>query len=490
MNPSDSSQFASFQDSQQALAVSIARAVQLGLPATEPEEVIQTSVRAALRIEARKNELLLAYLRCALVGTLILASAVAYLRPDWLGTDAAPWWPAGLGLALWLAASIGLTVALAQGWYEPWLKRAVPALDALGITLGFVLMGFSFARRGLSAPAGVYVAAGVACVFLAFSGAVRLSRSGARLATLLALVAWLVIWSIGPMPVMAGVLAAGLILATGSLAARVTRVIRRMIVDEVTRLRLVQLYERAQEAIVAREEVLRVVSHDLRNPLGTIRMAVDMILEDSPTEAERVRYLGMIRRQGETMRHLVDDLLDTARIQSGRLAIEPRSIALGDLIDSAVEMMSPLAGERRISLTAFTPDRSMLIRADPDRISQVFSNLIGNAVKFTSEGGAITVSSMRMGDKVRVTVADTGAGMPPEQLAKIFGRMWQAQPGDSRGIGLGLTIAEAIIEAHGERIGVQSRIGEGTEFWFTLSVAEALGSIAEARGNTRSAAAD
>lgn len=465
-------------DSQQALAHSIARAVQLGLPEMDSEEAIQSSVRDALRVEARKNELLLAYFRCALVGTVILASAVSYLRPEWLGTSIAPWWPAGLVLALWFIASVGFTVLLARGWYRPVLKRAVPMADAVGVTLGFLLMDLNFTRHGTTAPPGPYVAAGVACAFLAFSGAVRLSRSGARLATLLALAAWLAIWIIGSIPPMAGVLTAGLVLAIGSLATRITRVIRRVIIDEVTRVRLVQLYERAQEAINAREDVLRIVSHDLRNPLGTIRMATEVMLEDSPSEADRIRYLGMIKRQGEAMRHLVDDLLDAARIEARRLSIEARQVEVGVLIDSAVEMMKPLADERRITVDVFASDRSVAVRVDPHRIGQVFSNLIGNAVKFTPEGGRITLTSTRMAGKIRLSVADTGPGIPPEQLPEIFGRMWQARKDDTRGIGLGLTIAQAIVQAHGERIGVESRPGEGTEFWFTVPIADASDSAA------------
>jgi signal transduction histidine kinase len=459
-------------DSQQALASSIARAVQLGLPGKDSEEAIQASVKEALLLEARKNEQLLAYLRCALVATVILASAVSFLRPLWLGARATPWWPAGAFVGVWFAVSAGFTVLLARGWYRRWLRRVVPAVDAISITVGFLFLELNFARLGLGSPPGPYLAAAVACSFIAFSGALRLSRSAARLATRLALAAWIVIWVLGSVPSVAAVLTGVLILATGILASRITRVIRNVITDEVTRIRLVQLYGQAQEAIDAREEVLKIVSHDLRNPLSTIAMATDMLLEDPLTEPERMRYLGVIKRQGESMKHLVSDLLDAARVESGRLPIELEVIAVDDLVALAVEMMHPLALDRQIGLENLIPGSLPPVLIDPDRINQVFSNLIGNAIKFTPQGGRISINGVRMGEKVRLSVSDTGPGIPPDQLSSIFGRMWQARKDDTRGIGLGLTIAQAIVEAHGERIGVESQVGEGTEFWFTVPIAE------------------
>jgi signal transduction histidine kinase len=460
------------RDSHQALALSIARAVQLGLPAEDSEEAIRASVREALLAEARRNELLLGYFRCALVATMIAATFVAYLRPPWVGQDGLSW-PAALVLAGWLAAAIALAVLLARGWYRHWVRKAVPVADAVSITAGFLFVSLNFSQLGLPSPPGAYLAAGVACSFLAFSGALRLSRSAATLATVLAVLSWLAVWAIGGVASLAALVTAGLILATGLLATRITRVIRRVIVDEVTRHRLIQLYQKAQEAIDAREEVLKIVSHDLRNPLSTIAMATDMLLHEPASEEQRTRRLGIIKRQGERMRSLIGDLLDAARIESGRLPIEPELVKVDELVENVIEMMQPLAADRGITLeVAVSPDLPS-VRVDPERIHQVFSNLVGNAIKFTPERGRISLAAAQIGDKLRLSVSDTGPGIPQEQLQEIFGRMWQARKGDTRGIGLGLTIARAIVEAHGERIGVESRVGAGTEFWFTVPVAAA-----------------
>jgi signal transduction histidine kinase len=247
--------------------------------------------------------------------------------------------------------------------------------------------------------------------------------------------------------------------------------VRRVIVDEVMRLRLVRMYQDARAAIDAREEVLRIVSHDLRNPLSTIAMAVEVLREAPGIGEEDVRHLEIVRRAGERMNRLVHDLLDAARIEAGRLPIEAREIGVVDILDAVAELMGPLASDRSLSLVVAADEGLPPVRVDPDRINQVFSNLIGNAIKFTPPGGQVTLRAERMGDKVRFAVVDTGPGIPAEQLKEIFGRMWQASRDDTRGIGLGLTIAKAIVEAHGERIGVESRVGEGTEFWFTAAVA-------------------
>jgi signal transduction histidine kinase len=456
-------------DSQQALALSIARAVQHGLPGKDSEEAIQASVRETLTAEARRNEQLLAILRCLLIAGILMGSAVAYFRPELISLAVLLGAPAFFVLGAWLAAATALAILLNRGWYRQWLRRALPAADAISITAVFLLLHWSVSESGLGAPTGLYLAGAVSCTFLAFSGALRLSRSSARLATILALVSWAVIWALSRVSVFTGAFTACLIVGIGVLGSRVTRIIRRVITEEVTRLRLVRLYREAQEAIDAREEVLRIVSHDLRNPLGTISMATDLLLEEHPDNNELTRYLGIIKRQGEGMRHLVNDLLDAARLESGRLPIHPEPIEVDRLLDTATEMMGPLAKDHRLTLNVSRSAELPAVHADPHRVNQVFSNLVGNAIKFTPPDGRITISAAIDGEKVRFSVADTGPGIPQEQLPEVFRRMWQARSDDARGIGLGLTIARAIVEAHGQTIGVESRLGEGTEFWFTLA---------------------
>jgi len=238
-------------------------------------------------------------------------------------------------------------------------------------------------------------------------------------------------------------------------------------------LRFVLLYEVAGESIDAREEVLRIVSHDLRNPIGTIGMATELLLEDHSDQPDIARYLGIIRRQGEGMKQLVNDLLDASRIEAGRLPVHPKPTEVPSLIDATLELMRPLAEDHQLALEASIPEGLPLVLADSLRVTQVFSNLIGNAIKFTPATGSVHLAASVENDTVRFSVRDTGPGIPPDQISQIFRPLWQGQQGDTRGIGLGLNIARAIVEAHGETIGVRSELGIGTEFWFTLPVVPA-----------------
>jgi signal transduction histidine kinase len=137
----------------------------------------------------------------------------------------------------------------------------------------------------------------------------------------------------------------------------------------------------------------------------------------------------------------------------------------------AHDMLAPLAGEKGIRLDCAITDGLPEVTADGGRIVQVLSNLVGNAIKFTPRDGRIVIRAEPAPGGVRISVADTGAGIPEEQLSKLFGRFWQGNPADRRGIGLGLSIAKGIVDAHGGRIWVESRVGEGTTFYFTLGTA-------------------
>jgi PAS domain S-box-containing protein len=233
-----------------------------------------------------------------------------------------------------------------------------------------------------------------------------------------------------------------------------------------------RLYDEAQQATRARDQMLGVVAHDLRNPLGTILMASEL-LEDVVLHDMAARdQVAMVRRAGQRMNRLIQDLLDVKRIEHGRLAVEPRLVSAGALLTEAVEMLRPLAASNAIALDIDTVDKLPRVSADVHRIQQVLSNLIGNAVKFTPRGGRITVSAELAAGELRVGVSDTGAGIPAEQLPHIFGHFWQGARADRRGVGLGLSIAKGIVEAHEGRIWVESVVGEGSRFYFTLPVLE------------------
>ena len=196
-----------------------------------------------------------------------------------------------------------------------------------------------------------------------------------------------------------------------------------------------RLFAAAEQATRARDQMLGVVAHDLRNPLGTILMAAQMledVVAQDPTARSQVM---MMRRAGERMNRLIQDLLDLKRIEHGRLVVEPRAFPARGLLTEAVESLRPLAASSGVALELDGDEELPHVSADPHRIQQVLSNLIGNAIKFTPRGGCITMSGERAAGEVRLAVADTGPGIPPEQLPDIFGQgpslgQRVANPGD------------------------------------------------------------
>ena len=235
-----------------------------------------------------------------------------------------------------------------------------------------------------------------------------------------------------------------------------------------------RLFHEAQQATRARDEMLSVVAHDLRNPLNTIVMSASSLLELLPATPPLLRRNAeILRRAADRMNRLIQDLLEVRRIETARLVVEPREVAVSALVDEAMEMLRPLATAASTQLTADVPAELPRVLADAGRILQVLSNLVGNAIKFTPAGGSITVSAARAGDEIRLAIADTGPGIAADQLPHVFGRFWQANRGDRRGIGLGLAIAKGIVEAHGGRIWVESQVGSGSRFYFTLPIGAA-----------------
>jgi len=247
-----------------------------------------------------------------------------------------------------------------------------------------------------------------------------------------------------------------------SLAADLAR--RAAIVVEHAR-----LFHEAQQATRARDDVLAVVAHDLRNPLNTVTMAVGLMLEQTPVEnVQERRQVEIVRRAADRMNRMIQDLLDVKRMDTGRLGIDPKPESPVSLINDTVEMLRPLATGSTITLEADVPESLLPVKADAARIQQVLSNLVGNAVKFTPRNGRVTVCAEAIDGGIRFGVIDTGPGIPPDQVPHIFGQFWQAMPSDRRGIGLGLAIAKGIVEAHGGMIWVESNVGLGSTFYFTL----------------------
>jgi PAS domain S-box-containing protein len=253
-----------------------------------------------------------------------------------------------------------------------------------------------------------------------------------------------------------------------SLAADLAR--RAAVVVEHAR-----LFHEAQQATRARDDVLAVVAHDLRNPLNTVTMAVSLMLETTPPErVQERRQAEIVRRAADRMNRMIQDLLDVKRMESGRLTVDSRPEQPDVLINDTVDMLRPLAAGSIIRMETNIEDNLPPVIADAARIQQVLSNLVGNAVKFTPRAGTISVCAERGDGEVRFSVIDTGPGIPAEQLPHIFGRFWQAKTSDRRGIGLGLAIAKGIVEAHNGRIWVESSVGLGSTFYFTLPTANGV----------------
>lgn len=234
-----------------------------------------------------------------------------------------------------------------------------------------------------------------------------------------------------------------------------------------------RLFRQVREAVQARDEVLSVVAHDLRNPVGTVIMGANLLLDEIP-DGERPferKYLQIIRRSAERMDRLIQDLLEVKRIETGKLALEPRPDDLERVLAESVEMLRPMAAAAALRLEEEVPAGLPRVLVDALRVQQVLSNLVGNALKFTPAGGVITLRAAPRPAEVQVSVADTGPGISAEQLPHIFGRFWQGGRKDGLGVGLGLAIAKGLVEAHGGRIWVESEPGHGTVFSFTVPVA-------------------
>ncbi|HEX7089352.1 MAG TPA: HAMP domain-containing sensor histidine kinase [Longimicrobiales bacterium] len=243
---------------------------------------------------------------------------------------------------------------------------------------------------------------------------------------------------------------------------------------EAATLEATRLYRRARDALRLRDEVLALVSHDLRNPLNTISICVTLLADTLPRPARTrvvMRRLDLIRRSVAQMDQLIQDLLDAARAEAGRLELVPSELSPGPLLAGAVLTLRPLAAEKSQRLELDVADDVPLVRADRQRITQVVSNLVGNAIKFTPPGGRITVRARRIPAGALICVEDSGSGIAPEDLPHIFDRFWHAQRERRAGAGLGLAIARGIVEAHGGRIWAESSPGRGAKLCFTLPAA-------------------
>lgn len=233
------------------------------------------------------------------------------------------------------------------------------------------------------------------------------------------------------------------------------------------------LYAQAQRAARMRDEVLGVVAHDLRNPLMAISMYAH-VLQEAGLPAKHAEWVDVVLRNTERMNALIQDLVDVSALEAGRLRVQPAPCAVGPLLAEAVQLLEPQAKAAGVVLRRGAGREPPAVLADRDRVLQVLSNLLGNAVKFTPAGGRVELAVEARGAEVAFTVRDQGPGIAADDLPRVFDRFWQGAGMRRGGAGLGLAIARGIVESHGGRIWAQSVPGAGSTFSFTLPVSETL----------------
>lgn len=234
-----------------------------------------------------------------------------------------------------------------------------------------------------------------------------------------------------------------------------------------------RLYETAQQATIARDHALGVVSHDLRNPISAIGMCARALLAATPADdTERRALVTTIADSTDLTQRMIRDLLDVASIELGRLSIERRALSLATVLAQAQELFRRDAEERGVRLVVEETGPLPEVVGDEQRIVQVLSNLLGNALRFTDRGGEVRIGARRSASQVEIVVHDTGAGIPPSELPRIFERYWTVRRNAPKGgTGLGLAIARGIVEAHGGTLWAESEVGQGSSFRFTVPVA-------------------
>ncbi|HYH85696.1 MAG TPA: ATP-binding protein [Pyrinomonadaceae bacterium] len=232
-----------------------------------------------------------------------------------------------------------------------------------------------------------------------------------------------------------------------------------------------------RELSVMKEEFLALTTHDLRSPLTVISGVINFFTSGrlGDLTPEQKNMVEMMERNTQNLIELVNDLLDASKLESGTLRLETAPIDLRGLTEELREQMQPLAREKEIALEAAIPEDLPQLMADRAKLRRILVNLLSNALKFTPKGGRVTLNAERAGDMVRVCVTDTGVGMTPDDVKDIFDKYTQARSratSSEKGTGLGLYITRQLVELHGGKISVQSEVGHGSTFTFTIPIAD------------------
>jgi signal transduction histidine kinase len=228
--------------------------------------------------------------------------------------------------------------------------------------------------------------------------------------------------------------------------------------------------ETTRKALMARDELMGIIAHDLRSPLAAIMMHAQLF-DRVVTDPRALKQAASIHAIAARMAQLLNTLLDASTIEAGRFSITRTTFGVDDLIRETIDTFAPIAASKQVDLELECIDCGLVVDADRERMSQVLANLVGNAIKFTPRDGMVIVRVERTGDRVRFSIADSGPGIAPEHVPHIFDRHWKSETGGARGTGLGLFIAKTIIDAHGGSIEVETQVGRGTTFHVEVDLA-------------------
>jgi PAS domain S-box-containing protein len=229
-------------------------------------------------------------------------------------------------------------------------------------------------------------------------------------------------------------------------------------------------YREAKQAVADRQHVLSVVSHDLRNPLNTIMLATETLKDDHVPDEVRIKGLAAMTRAAARMNRMISDLLDVNSIESGHLALRPMPLDPLSVVSEVIELFTPQAADRGVRINREIPATLPLVRGDRDRLVQVVSNLVSNALKVSGEG-SVTVRLEQRDKEVVFAVIDSGPGIPADARSRIFEPYWRAENATYKGTGLGLAIVRGIVEGHGGRVWIESEPGCGAAFLFSVPAA-------------------
>lgn len=238
--------------------------------------------------------------------------------------------------------------------------------------------------------------------------------------------------------------------------------------------------KRLKELDKMKSDFVSNVSHELRTPLTAIKGSADNMLDGitGPLSDKQIRYLARIKSNADRLTRLINDLLDLSRIEAGKIELRPTNLALLDLAREVAESLRPVATEKLISLEVASPDGDVTAWADRDKVNQILMNLVGNAVKFTPAQGKVTIVVERDRQEwIKISVSDTGPGISPEEANAVFDKFYQVADMNkqkTKGTGLGLAISKALVEIHGGTIWLESQVGTGSTFYFTLPAEQPL----------------